>query len=1194
MKIQNIRFQNISTLKGQWEIAFDRSPFAESGIFAITGPNGAGKTTILDSLTLGLYGETPRLKNPGEEIMTRDCAETSSEVTFSVNDAIYRSQWQIRRKGGKTNPPEMKLFSLNGHETLMDDRPAAVRSRIAELTGLDFKRFCRSVMLAQGEFAAFLHALDTERSEILGKIIGPEVRSEYVRQTLLKADSENEKFLRMKEETEKFPLPDPGTVREKQESLALVLDQLEETEHELSVLEQKKESFETRERLQKEYENASLSLAAATARQEEMQEQFRKLVKAIKAVPLQADMESLISLETAEGAAGKMLEEQISGIPLTEDQLMSLNEREKQHQAELEQVRGMWNEQKEFIEKALEITREMESATYDFRKKVERYEALEKEQNLNLQEQNELKNRIAENETAEKEIGKWLADRAADRELETEIPLIREAVENLGRIRSELAEAGKQHSEALKAEEKAAKIFGKAERVITVIREKREKISLRGMERENTVRELLGSDSLEDIENRYKTQKEKLCAAKKLLSISKDYVKQLAANGGRRQKLEEELSAAESQYADLSQQLLQEENIYITLNHANAALKYESERALLKTGEPCPMCGSPDHPFVTHGLPYEGDPRKALKDQEERINTIRKQMDRLSDEIENLRKQSRKTEILREEWDRLFRNIGQDWVIEDVKTVKNGFRELKKETRKQKIHFKAVYKHGKKAEKYQRAVQKKTDKLNEKQMVAERLRNDLNIQQGITATLARAAEEIQNREHAQIQNLQEKVKKYGYEIPAPGKENILLPDMEKKRDVFLEKVQTQAGLKNIAEELSQKARILPESLKMLKKEADDLEEKIRTAQEKLTELEIRRKEVFDSGDPVQVKQELEDAIRAKTEELAEIIQEKENADQKLADMRQKKELAESEYKRLQREKKNLEHGLSAKSLAAGFSSIEEVRENLMPAEEQDRIAALQKEMEQAVAENRAGVDSIREMLAAESAYQEQTESPDIVHEKIRETRKIRDRLAGESEISEKTVKKHESLEQEYTQMIKNLEEQEKRCHRLNSLKSLMESGDEPEIRKQIQHFMLNRLLEKSNRHMEELSGHYYIRRRDPSGMSLEIEDIRHKGMRRSVKTLSGGESFLASLSLALGLSEMACSDRKIESLFLDEGFGMLDDETLYRVISALKNIKANGKMVGVISHVKRLEDEIRTQIKIERLSDGLSQIEIMA
>jgi exonuclease SbcC len=135
-------------------------------------------------------------------------------------------------------------------------------------------------------------------------------------------------------------------------------------------------------------------------------------------------------------------------------------------------------------------------------------------------------------------------------------------------------------------------------------------------------------------------------------------------------------------------------------------------------------------------------------------------------------------------------------------------------------------------------------------------------------------------------------------------------------------------------------------------------------------------------------------------------------------------------------------------------------------------------------------------------------------------------------------------------------------------KEFFESAGEADIKKRVQELMLERLLEHSNPRLEELSGRYYLRCREKHGMALEIEDIFHlfhQRARRPINTLSGGESFVVSLAMALGLSDIASNGRKIESLFIDEGFGYLDDETLYNVLSTLKNLKTNGKMVCVIS-----------------------------
>ncbi|HSV12098.1 MAG TPA: SbcC/MukB-like Walker B domain-containing protein, partial [Hanamia sp.] len=97
---------------------------------------------------------------------------------------------------------------------------------------------------------------------------------------------------------------------------------------------------------------------------------------------------------------------------------------------------------------------------------------------------------------------------------------------------------------------------------------------------------------------------------------------------------------------------------------------------------------------------------------------------------------------------------------------------------------------------------------------------------------------------------------------------------------------------------------------------------------------------------------------------------------------------------------------------------------------------------------------------------------------------------------------------------------------------------------------------------------------------------------RPMATLSGGESFLVSLSLALGLSDLAGRKVQIRSLFIDEGFGTLDADTLDIAITALENLEATGKMIGIISHVEALKDRIGVQIEIRKEAGGYSRIRL--
>ena len=125
MKILSLRFANLNSLKGEWKIDFNKAPFAESGIFAITGPTGAGKTTILDAICLALYNSTPRLgaiSASNNEIMTRGTSYCLAEVEFAVNQGVYRAFWSMRRArnkpDGNLQPAEVELVEVASNKPI--------------------------------------------------------------------------------------------------------------------------------------------------------------------------------------------------------------------------------------------------------------------------------------------------------------------------------------------------------------------------------------------------------------------------------------------------------------------------------------------------------------------------------------------------------------------------------------------------------------------------------------------------------------------------------------------------------------------------------------------------------------------------------------------------------------------------------------------------------------------------------------------------------------------------------------------------------------------------------------------------------------------------------------------------------------------------------------------------------------------
>ena len=213
MKILAIRTKNLASLEGLTEIDFTQEPLASAGIFAITGPTGAGKSTLLDALCLALYDKTPRYEQAKENkiqiqdvegstinqsdvrgILRDGTAEGFAEVDFEgVDRQIYRASWSVRRARNKVQgsmqSSTMALKNLTTEQEMPGSKPDTLR-QIERIVGLSFEQFTRSVLLAQGDFTAFMKADKNEKSALLEKLTGTHIYSEISKKIFEKHKAE--------------------------------------------------------------------------------------------------------------------------------------------------------------------------------------------------------------------------------------------------------------------------------------------------------------------------------------------------------------------------------------------------------------------------------------------------------------------------------------------------------------------------------------------------------------------------------------------------------------------------------------------------------------------------------------------------------------------------------------------------------------------------------------------------------------------------------------------------------------------------------------------------------------------------------------------------------------------------------------------------------------------------------------------
>ncbi len=305
MKILSVRLKNLNALKGEWKIDFTRQPFDGSNLFAIVGATGAGKTTLLDAICLVLYHETPRLQVSGSDnqLMTHHTQDCLAEVEFAVNGAVYRAFW-AQRKAAKTQrlqAPTVELADSEGK--ILASKITDKKRLIEELTGLDFNRFTKSMLLSQGQFAAFLNASDSERAGLLEKLTGTEVYGQISERIYLRHKEEQDAVTQLKYRLEGVELLTPDQITEYEAALRQKEAELKSVTPLQKRLQDELGAFKQLDALWQKNEQAESALKDAQASFKEHKDILSALEKAGPAQKIQPHFQKMKELEQTKATA---------------------------------------------------------------------------------------------------------------------------------------------------------------------------------------------------------------------------------------------------------------------------------------------------------------------------------------------------------------------------------------------------------------------------------------------------------------------------------------------------------------------------------------------------------------------------------------------------------------------------------------------------------------------------------------------------------------------------------------------------------------------------------------------------------------------------------------------------------------------------------------------------------------------------
>ncbi len=1219
MKIRSIGIKNLNSLRQETRIALDQAPIAESGLFAITGDTGAGKSTILDAITLALYGRIHRNKNV-KEVLSHGSTECYAEVEFSTKGKIYRAKWNVWKARGNTDGnilgPNRELAKWNKKTKdfeIIAEKIREVDEMVEEVTGLDYDRFSRSVVLSQGDFAAFLKAGEKERSDLLERITGTEIYSQLSIAAFEKHKEEKEALDALKRDQENLQILDKEDLKALKQDKKELTTTAKSHKKEIDTYQAGIQWILNLEKLSQKKSALEESFQTIEDQNKSFQPEIERFKIHQTTLPFHAKIEKVEDLQTQIESANQRLEQlQTESLTLVEKEQVSKVAFEN-IQTVLKNLKQEWKTKSVLIEKVRELDIQMREKEAPI---VEKQEALE---NLNSQikeKQNyadQLNSQLDQHKKELSETESWLKENKHLKSIVEDLLKIEQYYASL-RIDFKKKEIGKKEKENI---EKALK------------KEKEEKAKLdKALDKEQKALDKILSTFKDTVpENFVQSRSEllnKLTADIDKLSHSNSNLRQLQILNDEYQGLLRELNTYEEKLQNLKQEELDVNSRVMTAMESFDALQqqldfkqqiydqqnlianYEKHRHDLKDGEPCPLCFSETHPFrETKFKPYVDQAAKELEQVKLQYDLVSKDFKALLNrqksieiQIENLsgnevralsgevQKQVNKIVTFEERISKIAPELSaEDFAIARQSLINRKILHFEKQLVDLKDKRAKLSKLDTSLEKHESFLKEHESNKSSIALKLVKLEEQVKLLEKQTAESA-------NQYEASKKAVNEILKIYGKSFDAKtGKETKV--HLEQLKDNF-EKHQSQLlDLKGKIDLGTQESKQLKTQEKETKAAIEKLSTELKKSTEHLEKEKAKRIELFGTDDPEHFKNQFQINLNeADTKSQASnnfLTQIKLDLRTNTTQIKESQKQIDKNTKILEKEKGSLIKAINK----IGFENTAQISAAILPGDEAQAIQVKSEKLKTKTLEIQQDLKTTKAELKAEDAKKTTDLDIEVLRTNLAElddTYQLVQQKIGA--INEKLAQ-NDQRKEESKKLLDSIEEQHKEFNRWAKLNDIIGQADGKKFRVFAQGLTLKKLAYLANNHLQLLNGRYFIHKRSDEDLALQIVDTYQADNIRSMNTLSGGESFLVSLSLALGLSDLAGRNTSINSLFIDEGFGTLDESTLDLAISTLENLQSSGKTIGIISHVKELKERISTQINIRKTGSGFSEIEIL-